>query len=710
MTDRTADAMGQALRQMTGRYEALVRVFSILHQTEGLDGARMQLDEACTSLLEIIGREMQSENCSFMLLDPRSQRLTLKAAASPLQSRGYFIESDVWQGKCFRLGEGVAGRVAQLGDPIRIEDPGQCGFFAELPGSPVRIGSLLCLPLVVGDGQVLGVLNLSHSRNAYFTLDVERAMTLVARQAARVLSGPVMLYLAREGKLHTSGVARATPDGLVVFSPEGRTLSATPGIELLTGYAPEHWCGGASWRDRVTEKDRARFDAHRAAVLDGHTRSRVEYRFSRGDRRVMVMAETASPLYCGATHGTTIAAALREAESVPLGSLDRLHAEAHLLRHQRILALGQLADGVSEQLDADLKAVLRGLQAPVLGVLDDVNRALLEEAREAASRATHLVNGLRTFSYAKEPAIERMDATGLLVQIGATLRESFDKTITIHTEVEAGPLAIMADRNLLRVAILNICLNAEDALRAPEHIASNGARRIVLGLEPVSEDRIRSSGVTVSEPGAFVRIYVTDTGPGIDRDCLEHVFEPFYTTKPARQGAGLGLTTVHAIARQLGGSVEVRSEPGVGTTFALFIPAANDKKPPSPDDGGKGVTVLLVDDEDLVLRVGKAMLERLGYTVMTATSGKDALASYEATEPDIAAIICDENMPDMRGSEVLRRLRAGKSDVRFVLTSGNYVGGDFGAEPHASAEEPTAWLQKPYRIGEMADLLRDVLG
>jgi len=212
------------------------------------------------------------------------------------------------------------------------------------------------------------------------------------------------------------------------------------------------------------------------------------------------------------------------------------------------------------------------------------------------------------------------------------------------------------------------------------------------------------------EPGKYVKISITDTGVGMDKATQKRIFDPFFTTKEMSRGAGLGLASVYGIIKNHGGFINVYSEKGEGSTFNIYLPASEkeviDERKPAGDIVRGSETVLFVDDEDMIIEVAGDLLEQLGYKVLTARSGKEAIEIYEENKEGIDIVILDMIMPDMSGSEVYDRIKDINPKVKVLLSSGYTIDG---AASEIMNRGCNGSIQKPFKIGELSQKLREIL-
>jgi CheY-like chemotaxis protein len=246
---------------------------------------------------------------------------------------------------------------------------------------------------------------------------------------------------------------------------------------------------------------------------------------------------------------------------------------------------------------------------------------------------------------------------------------SLPPRVRLRRELGAGHAAVLGDATQIHQVVMNLCANAVQAMGAAPR---GGALDVVLGCRDVAEPRNVSTSRLA--PGRYVVLAVADSGVGIAPRVLERMFDPFFTTKEIGVGTGLGLSLVHGIVTDLGGGIEVTSEVGRGSTITVYLPCSGDAQPAQPAEEppmpGRGETVLLIDDEEALVRLGEELMAQLGYEPVGFTSSVAALESFRHTPRRFDIVITDEAMPEMTGSELVRELRKIRPDVPVVMMTG----------------------------------------
>jgi two-component system cell cycle sensor histidine kinase/response regulator CckA len=372
---------------------------------------------------------------------------------------------------------------------------------------------------------------------------------------------------------------------------------------------------------------------------------------------------------------------------------------------QKMEALGRLAGGVAHDFN-NLLTVITGCTDLLLSRLpkDDACRGDLEEIREAAEQAMSLTQQLLAFSRRQVLRPQVVDLKLLVAQMERLLRRIIGEDIEVMTVYPEEDTAVLADRGQLEQVIMNLAVNARDAM--PQ------GGRLTLEINRVTLDEEFCRWQPEAHPGAFVKLTVKDTGVGMDEAVMARVFEPFFTTKGPGLGTGLGLSMVHGIVKQSGGFIQVKSHPGKGTTFDIYLPLTSKEPqpvalPPPPVQPLQGEeTILLVEDDILVRRVAGKILRTQGYRVLEAGSGFEALEVGRQHSHPIDLIFTDLVMPDMNGLELTDRWQHLHPESRVLFTSGY---GENSLLPTGSSASQVPFIAKPYRLQTLAQKVREIL-
>jgi len=379
--------------------------------------------------------------------------------------------------------------------------------------------------------------------------------------------------------------------------------------------------------------------------------------------------------------------------------------EAQLRQSQKMEAVGKLAGGLAHDFN-NLVSIVTGYSEMLLGTLEGESEEheLVVEIRKAGNRAARLVRQLLAFSRKQVLKPRILDLRQVLREMDSMLDRLIEEDVELETRFDPVLGHVLADPGQIEQVVVNLVLNARDALPDGGRITIEAGNRF-LGLDYVSEN----PGV---EPGNYVEISVADDGCGMDEKTRARIFEPFFTTKEVGKGSGLGLATVYGIVKQSGGHLTVESDPGRGTTFRIYLRqvqpdgAEVPSAPPAalPVEGSE--TVLLAEDEQGVRRVVAEVLGRSGYRVLPAENGEEALRIAEQFREEIDLLLTDVVMPKLNGRELAGRLLRNRPDVRVIYMSG-YT--DTVVFDDGDGEAEARFIEKPFPPADLTTLIREVL-
>ncbi len=384
--------------------------------------------------------------------------------------------------------------------------------------------------------------------------------------------------------------------------------------------------------------------------------------------------------------------------------------EQQLARAQRLESIGMLASGIAHDLNNIFTPILLSLELLKLKYPTADGRKTLDLIESAGQRGAGIVRQVLTFARGIEGERTEIHPKYLVKELSQILSETFPRGITIETDLASVLHSTEGDATQLHQVLLNLAINARDAMP--------GGGRLILGAHNVIVDAARAAPNPLLKPGPCVAFTVTDTGSGIPPEVLEHMFEPFYTTKPRDKGTGLGLSTVYGIVRSHGGVVEVSTKLGCGTKFTVLLPATGQavargasRFPISIPLAGAGRMVLVVDDEEPIRRITALALAGHGFVVETAADGLEAKEIFSGNPNRFHVLITDMMMPRMGGLDLVREVRRLAPTMPVIVSSGLCEEGDKGGmEPAGlSALGVRTLLRKPYTEVELLAALRQEL-
>jgi PAS domain S-box-containing protein len=477
-------------------------------------------------------------------------------------------------------------------------------------------------------------------------------------------------------------------DAIVVSDRQGVILEVNARTEEILGYAREAIVG-KRLEDFVAPEERERKPLRLRELVEGRSLL-AERRLQRRSGSVVEVEISARDLGDG------------RFQAIVRDISERRRLEEQLRQAQKMEAVGQLTGGIAHDLNNLLTVVLANseMMAAALPSGTDDLRNDLGELQAAARRGAQMIRKLLSFSRHAPLTYQVLDLGRVVEDLLGTLRRLLPAHIEIEVIREQAPTKVLADAGAVEQVVLNLATNARDAL-------PRGGR---LRLETRRVDVARPPDGAL--PGSYACLSLTDNGVGMEERVKARIFEPFFTTKPPGEGSGLGMSMIYGLTQQHGGFVELDSELGRGTTVRVHIPLARDDQPlaelsvaPTGLRGGSE-RVLLVEDEDGLRRVAQRALEKVGYKVITASDGVEALEAYRTHARDVDLIITDVVMPKLGGLALYRTLRQEGHGVAFLFTSG------YAAHEIMRGDLPDgelALLQKPWTLADLTHRVRDVL-
>ena len=497
---------------------------------------------------------------------------------------------------------------------------------------------------------------------------------------------------------HLLSILDTVPEAMVVIDEAGIMMSFSKAAEKLFGYAADEVCG-RNVKALMPDPDRSRHDGYIGRYL------------ATGERRIIGFGRVVTGQR---KDGTTFPMELAVGEAAANGQriftgfirdlTSRHRMEEELRQSQKMEAIGQLTGGIAHDFNNLLTVISGNLEMVERRLEDGQLLELLREAQGATDDGAKLTGQLLAFGRRQALNAKLTNIGELVSTFSELLRRTLGETIELQTVVTGHSLTALVDTTQLQNALLNLALNARDAM------PRGGRLRVEIARTHLDPDYVQM--YPQIRLGDYVLISVSDTGVGMTEEVKQRAFDPFFTTKGVGAGTGLGLSMVYGFARQSGGHVQLYSELDEGTTVRLFLPAAN---PVSVPDAGNvdpvpatkpsaDECILVVEDDARVRRVVVARLEEEGYHVIQAADGKEAL-SLVAAHPEIRLLFTDIIMPGgMFGDELAREARILRPSLKVLFTSGY-------AEPSLAGRELAegSWLKKPYTARELASRLRVLL-
>jgi PAS domain S-box-containing protein len=532
-------------------------------------------------------------------------------------------------------------------------------------------------------------------------------MLFVAKDVAELRQAEQAL---RESDERLRQAVRVSHIGIFDHDHVSDTIYWSPQQREIYGWGPDETVTLPAFLDCVYAEDRERIaaDVRRAHDPAGSGLFDVEHRIIRRDgalRWLSTRSQTFFAVKDGVRHPVRTVGAVRDITESKRAEEERGKLQAQLTQAQKMESVGRLAGGVAHDFNNMLSVIL-GHAGLALRRLerDSPLHAHLQQIQAAAQRSANLTRQLLAFARKQTIAPKVLDLNDTMEGMLNMLRRLIGEDIDVAWIPGSGLWPVKIDPAQLDQILANLLVNARDA------IVDKG--KVTIETENVVLDEAYCAGHPGFTPGRFVMLVVSDDGCGMDREILAHLFEPFFTTKGVGQGTGLGLATVYGIVKQNEGYINVYSEPGKGTTFKIYLPCYAAETIPATAEGlaqavtGGTETILLVEDEPIVLGLSKSLLEELGYTVLTAGTPSEAIRLADEHAGEIHLLITDVVMPEMNGRDLAKQLLSLRPNIKVLFMSGYTAN----VIAHRGVlEQGVHFIQKPFSIEELSVKVREVL-
>jgi PAS domain S-box-containing protein len=419
------------------------------------------------------------------------------------------------------------------------------------------------------------------------------------------------------------------------------------------------------FNDAASDMARATGHEHPSRILPSETPAVVQLCLQTGDSRLRLETQAGGRTLSWSFYPIGVSGVVH---CYAIDITEKRQLEAQFLRAQRLETVGRLATGIAHDLNNILAPIMMSVNLLRENFSEPRCAPLLETLCEACRRGAEMIRQILSFTRGQAGGSSQVDLQLLLQEMARIAGETFPRSITVQTVPAKGLWPVQGDATQVHQILMNLCVNARDAM-------PNGGTLLLQ-----AENRVLAAGIPElpadAKPGDYVLIRVSDTGSGMSRDVINRIWEPFFTLKPAGQGTGLGLSTVLTIVKAHDGFIRVESEPGRGSCFDVFLPAASlAPNPAAPAQeplaqAGRGELILVVDDEHAFQEITKAILQKHGYRVLTASDGREGLEVFIRHQGEIDLVMTDMNMPSMGGGAFVNAVRQLKPEVCILTVSG----------------------------------------
>jgi PAS domain S-box-containing protein len=699
---RWFESTGRAFQTALGEVRGVVISRDITQRKQSEDAleaiVKGNMIPGSPNFFEILVSELSKAlHVSMVLLSERMEDAGSKARTLAFWSQDHFeapSEYDCLGGPCEQVFEG---------NPVEYSSGVQQLFPGSETIQTLAVEAYYGIPLFNSQNQVVGNLALMEMQPLVLSSQGQNLLRIFGTRAGAELERKRAQEDLQQSQEQYRALYDQTPLIYFTVDSQGLVLSVNQYGAQLLGYRVEELLG-TSVLSVVYPEDHAVFQAGLEKMMCESAKWIIpEFRKVKKDGTILWVKETVQAV---ANHpGPQVWFMSCEDITEQKRTEEALKLSETQLRHtQKMEAIGTLASGIAHDFNNILGAILGYSElAMAYANQDERLKSYLNEVVAAGNRARELVKQILAFSRRSEKDKEAVDLQLVISDVLRMVRASFPASIDIRTSLECESTAIYGDPTQIQQVIMNLCANAEYAMRE-----EGGILEITLCHKSINEEGL--PGMGTFKAGSYLQLVIRDSGKGIPPETVERIFEPFFTTKPSGEGTGLGLAVVHGILLNHGGGIAVSSRPGEGTTFTMLLPRLDVVVPVKPEEGiawpaGSG-RVLFVDDEEMLTRWGTQLLSHLGYAVVASVNPYEALDLFRANPWDFDVVVTDQTMPSMSGEALSRALLGIRADIPILLCTGF---------SHTMTQEKAkqlgirAFLMKPVNGQSLALALRDIL-
>jgi PAS domain S-box-containing protein len=578
-----------------------------------------------------------------------------------------------------------------------------------VPPGHVSMERCLCVPLVY-QGNSVGLFLVANKSSDYTDEDM-RILRSMAEHAAPVLHARLQQQKATRALVESENRLRVifetTPAGVIMITPDGVICFANQRMAEMFG-GPLDELVGTSYLSHIhpEECDAARQEVR--SLVDGGIGSiNTERHYIRMDGSEFWGHVSSSRYERTGNELTSIVAIIADMTELRQAEEQRRKLEQQMLHVQKLESLGVLAGGIAHDFNNILLAIT-GNASLALMRLGPASPAVhyLQQIERAADKAADLARQMLAYSGKGRFVVEALNLNQVVEEMTKMLHVSISKRATLRYHLAPHLPAVEADATQIRQVVMNLAINASEAIGDRDGVIS-----ISTGSMECDQRYLRETWLDQSlVDGLYVYLEVADTGCGMSREIMERIFDPFFTTKFT--GRGLGMAAILGIVRGHHGAIKIYSEPGRGSTFKILLPASEraveqSVAPVSETQWQGSGLVMLVDDEEIIRSIASAMLRELGFDVMTARDGREAVELFSGNRERIAFVVLDLTMPHMSGEEAFREMRRIDPEVRVIMSSGY---NEYEVTQKFMGKGLAGFIQKPYSLSTLMDVIRNMPG
>jgi two-component system, cell cycle sensor histidine kinase and response regulator CckA len=672
------------LRNVTDRLRNEALQNAIFQISQGADKATT-LDDLFKNVHQIIKTVMPAKNFFIALYDEEQNLLSFP----------YYVDEIDPPSPPKKLGKGLTEYVLRTGKPLLCDESTDMMLResgeVELVGipSPIWLG----VPLTIMN-KTLGAMVVQHYTDpSAYTMQDLQMLEYVSSQVAKAIESKRSEEKLRRSEEQFRLISENVADLIAVLDLTGKRIYSSPSYNDILGDS-QTLLGTDSFQE-IHPEDRERIKQAFKETVSTGVGQRAEYRFiqKNGDIRHIE------------SQGSIIKDKDGKVSQVLVVSRDiteKKKLEQQFLRSQRMESIGTLAGGIAHDLNNVLAPIIMAIDILRKNMVDSTSQQILRSLESSAQRGADIVKQVLAFARGIEGERHVLQMKHIILEIVKIIQETFPRSIDITTDLSKNLWTVSADPTQLHQVLLNVCLNARDAML--------DGGKLTLSANNIVIDEKHSKRYSEAKIGSFVMVTISDTGTGIPPKIIDKIFEPFFTTKEMGKGTGLGLSTVHAIVQSHGGFIHIDTTVNKGTRFMIYFPA-NIHEEASPSDTaqsslpqGHGELILVVDDETSIREITKSTLETNGYTVITANDGAEAISLYTQNRDNIKVILTDLMMPLMDGTTLIRALQKINPDIKVIVASGLITD-----EVKKLEHQVQTFLSKPYSTETLLSAVDNVL-